>query len=44
MTLKFFAWNSAPLDFSRITVPVILVKITIIIIIIIIIIPVIVKQ
>ena len=43
MTLEFFAWNSAPLDFSRITVPVILVKITIIIIIIIII-PVIVKQ
>ena len=42
MTLEFFAWNSAPLDFSRITVPVILVKITIIIIIIII--PVIVKQ
>ena len=44
MTLEFFAWNSAPLDFSRITVSVILVKITIIIIIIIIIIPVIVKQ
>ena len=42
MTLEFFAWNSAPLDFSRITVPVILVKITIIIIIIFI--PVIVKQ
>ena len=44
MTLEFFAWNSAPLDFSRITASVILVKITIIIIIIIIIIPVIVKQ
>ena len=38
MPLEFLAWNSPPLDFSRITVPVILIKITIVIIIIIIII------
>ena len=37
MPLEFLAWNSPPLDFSRITVPVILIKITIVIIIIIII-------
>ena len=35
MPLEFLAWNSPPLDFSRITVPVILIKITIVIIIII---------
>ena len=34
MPLEFLAWNSPPLDFSRITVPVILIKITIVIIII----------
>ena len=37
MSLEFLAWNSVSLDFSRITVPVILIKITIIIMIIIII-------
>ena len=36
MPLEFFAWNLPLLDFSRITVPVILMKITIVIIIIII--------
>ena len=36
MLLEFLAWNSPPLDFSRITLPVILIKITIVIIIIII--------
>ena len=35
MPLEFLASNSPPLDFSRITVPVILIKITIVIIIII---------
>ena len=35
MPLEFLARNSLPLDFSRITLPVILVKITIVIIIII---------
>ena len=35
MPLEFLAWNSPPLDFSGITVPVILSKIIIIIIIII---------
>ena len=44
MPLEFLAWNSPPLDFSRITLPVILIKITIVIIIIIIIIIMIVKQ
>ena len=44
MPLEFLAWNSPPLDFSRITLPVILIKITIVIIIIIIIITMIVKQ
>ena len=38
MLLEFLAWNSPQLDFSRIIVPVILIKITIVIIIIIIII------
>ena len=38
MPLEFLVWNSPPLDFSRITLPVILIKITIVIIIIIIII------
>ena len=33
MPLEFFAWNSPALDFSRITVPVILIEITIVIII-----------
>ena len=33
MPLEVLAWNSPPLDFSRITLPVILIKITIIIII-----------
>ena len=33
MPLEFFAWNFPPLDFSRITVPVIVIKITIVIII-----------
>ena len=37
MLLEFLAWNSPSLDFSRITLPVILIKITIAIIIIIII-------
>ena len=37
MSLKFLAWNSPPLDFSRITVTVILIKITIIMTIVIII-------
>ena len=32
MPLEFLAWNSPPLDSSRITVPVILIKITIVII------------
>ena len=36
MPLEFLTWNSPPLDFSRITVPVILIKITTVIIIIII--------
>ena len=35
MSLEFLAWNYAPLDFSRITLLVILIKITIVIIIII---------
>ena len=35
MSLEFLAWNSPPLDFSRIAVKVILISITIIIIIII---------
>ena len=35
MPLEFLAWNFPPLDFSRITVPVILSKIIIIMIIII---------
>ena len=35
MPLEFLAWNSPPLDFSRITLPVILIKITIVIIIVI---------
>ena len=35
MPLEFLAWNSPPLDFSIITVPVILIKITIVTIIII---------
>ena len=35
MPLEFLAWNSTPLDFSRITIPVILIKITIVRIIII---------
>ena len=35
MPLEFLAWNSPPLDFSRITAMVILIKITIIIIIVI---------
>ena len=35
MPLEFLAWNSTPLDFSRITVTVILVTITIVITIII---------
>ena len=30
MPLEFLAWNSLPLDFSRITVPLILIKIAII--------------
>ena len=33
MLLEFLAWKFPPLDFSRITVPVILIKITIVIII-----------
>ena len=36
MPLEFLAWSSPPLDFSRITLPVILIKITIVIIIVII--------
>ena len=44
MPLEFLAWNSLPLDFSRITLPVILVKIIIVIIIIIITITMTVKQ
>ena len=35
MPLEFLAWNSPALDFSRIIVPVILIKTTIVIIIII---------
>ena len=38
MPLEFLAWNSPPLDFSRIAVKVILINITIILIIIVIII------
>ena len=37
MLPEFLAWNSLPFDFSRIILPVILVKITIVVIIIIII-------
>ena len=37
MPLEFLAWNSPPLDFSRIAVKVILINITIILIIIVII-------
>ena len=36
MPFEFLAWNSPPLDFSKITVPVILIKIRTVIIIIII--------
>ena len=35
MPLEFLAWNSPPLDYSRITLTVILIKITIVIIMII---------
>ena len=38
MRLEFLAWNSPPLDFSRIAVKVILIKITIVLMIIVIII------
>ena len=34
MSLEFSAWDSGPLDFSRITVTVILIKVTVVMVVI----------